>query len=142
MTGKRVGFHIWEAYSPWSSFGEIAEAYLDSYQLPDLYEQFINEVLGLPYKEDAAADVDEEMLLNRREDYSEIPDDVLCLTCGVDIQDDRIETELVGHGLDGENWSVEKRIFYGLTSKKEVWKLLDDYLLSSYETESGYPPRS
>mgnify|MGYP000273149268 FL=1 len=45
-------------------------------------------------------------MLSRREQYdAELPDDVLVLTVGVDTQDNRLEYEVVGHGLYGETWA-------------------------------------
>lgn len=49
---------------------------------------------------------DEDAMLSRREQYdAELPDDVLVLTVGVDTQDNRLEYEVVGHGLYGETWA-------------------------------------
>lgn len=90
------------------------------------------------------------ILYNRREAYkAEVPNEALVLTAGCDIQDDRIELEVVGWGQFEENWSIDYVVLYGDTSIKgdnegllpdrtpTVWRLLDDYLQRTYRHESG-----
>lgn len=58
--------------------------------------------------------MDEDEALTRREPYdAELPDGVLCLTCGVDTQDNRLEYEVVGHGYYDETWGIEKGVIVG-----------------------------
>lgn len=50
--------------------------------------EFINLKLGEPWKEDAKEEIDHEYLLQRRVRYEDfLPDGVLLLTAGVDVQD-------------------------------------------------------
>ena len=62
------------------------------------------------YGEDRGDLADEDEMLDRREEYNSeyLPDGVLALTCGVDTQDNRLEYEIVGHGLYGETWGIKK----------------------------------
>ena len=53
---------------------------------------------------------------------------VVLITAGVDVQDDRLEVELVGWGRDEESWSVDYRTLYGDPSSPGVWGELDAYL--------------
>ena len=48
--------------------------------------------------------VEDAALLNRRElDDADVPEGVLVLTAGVDVQDDRFEVEVVGWGIGKES---------------------------------------
>ena len=57
------------------------------------------------------------------------------LTAGVDVQDDRLEIEIVGWGRDEESWSVDYRTIYGDPSSPAVWSDLDTILAQRFERE-------
>jgi phage terminase large subunit GpA-like protein len=58
-----------------------------------------------------------------------IPEDgVAILTAGVDVQDDRLELEIVGWGKDEESWSIDYRTIFGDPSGLTVWNDLDGLL--------------
>ena len=81
---------------------------------------------------------DEESMMARREDYeAELPDGVLCLTCGVDTQDDRFEYEVVGYGHFGESWGIKKGVIYGRPDSDEAWAALDDVISHVYKFKNG-----
>lgn len=132
-----AGFHIWEAYSPFSSLGAIAVAFLEAKKMPETLKTWVNTVLGESWEE-AANKLEATPLMERREDYGpEIPEGVAVLTAGVDTQDDRLEVEVTGWGLDFETWNVDYRIFYGDPNRPEVWQELKDRLLEPYMHECG-----
>lgn len=80
----------------------------------------------------------EDAMLSRREQYdAELPDDVLVLTVGVDTQDNRLEYEVVGHGLYGETWGIKKGIINGRPDTSEVWARLDDVIDHVYRFKNG-----
>src|SRR5690606_21432988 len=68
---------------------------------------------------------------------AEVPHGVLFLTAGVDIQDDRIECEVVGWGRDLESWSIDYRVIEGSPALQEVWDDLEDHLTGVWETADG-----
>lgn len=75
-----------------------------------------------------------EKLHARRSVYKhQVPDPVLIITAGVDVQDDRLEAEAVGWGRSYENWGIENVIFYGDTSKNIVWDDLDAWLKQPFD---------
>jgi len=59
------------------------------------------------------------------------------LTGAADIQDDRIEVECVGWGLEGERWSVDYQRFMGSPAQKDVWDQLDAWIEKTFEHEHG-----
>lgn len=132
-----AGFHLSELYSPWVSWGEMAVTFLEAKKLPETFKTFVNTALAETWEE-RGDDVDSDVLLKRRENYGPaLPLGVVFLTAGIDVQDDRIEAELVGWGADQESWSIEYQVFTGDPARPEVWQALDDGLLSSFAHESG-----
>jgi phage terminase large subunit GpA-like protein len=59
------------------------------------------------------------------------------LTAGVDVQDDRIELEVVGWGANEESWSIEFVTVPGNPALPEVWENLDIALAKTYTHEYG-----
>lgn len=136
-SGRHVGFHVWEIYSPWSSMSQIVEAFLEAKGDPETLQVFVNTVLGETWEADGET-VSDSRLVARRERYSaEVPDPVLVITAGVDIQADRIEAEAVGWTEHEESFGLEYRVFYGDTEGEEVWNQLDEWLERDFEREDG-----
>lgn len=138
-----AGFHINELYSPWRKWADIARDFLFAKQDPQLLKTWVNTSLGESWEEDAEK-ADPDSLMGRREHYGkdQIPERILYLTAGVDVQGDRLEAEIVGWRSSSrdespESWGIEYRIFHGDPAKNEVWDDLDEFLLGIYKTESG-----
>lgn len=136
---KRIaGFHISELYSPWVSWNDMVRNFLEAKKSPDTHQVFINTSFGEVWNESGRNRVNEIGLMARREHYdAEVPREVCVLTCGVDIQDDRIEAEVVGWGIDYESWNIEVAVFRGDPKGVDVWKDLDIYLQKEFEHEDG-----
>lgn len=62
------------------------------------------------------------------ENQLSIPAGVLVITCGFDVQGDRIEAEFVGWGLNGQSWGLGYHVLNGNTLEPAVWQKLDDLL--------------
>ncbi|OSM07603.1 putative phage terminase GpA [Magnetofaba australis IT-1] len=128
--GRTAGFHLSSLYSPhgWTSWGDIAAEHGLVHKDPSRLKVWVNTKLGETWEEDADR-VDGEGLLARREDWGElIPSDVAVLTAGIDVQDDRLEMEIVGWGRDEESWSIDYRVLWGDPSSPAVWEDLDNLL--------------
>lgn len=130
-----AGFKISQLYSPWKRLGELASEFIEAKSSPETLKVFVNTVLAELW-EDQGQRVDAAGLAARLESFGPLhdfghtaPAGVLAVTCGVDVQDDRIEVERVGWGLDDESWSLDHRIFYGDPASPAVWQELDQYLL-------------
>ncbi len=142
-----VGFFLNSLYSPigWYSWSEIARDYekakdkLEREKKSTLMKSFTNTVLGEPWKEPGEAP-EWRRLYERREKYEigVCPKGVLFLTAGVDVQKDRLEVEVVGWGKNKESWSVAHQVFSGDTANDDVWKKLQEYLLSTFKTDQGH----
>lgn len=135
---KKRGFHLNALASPWESWENIIEEFKDAKKKGvELLKTWTNTTLGETWA-DKTGEHDIEALLNRREDYgAELPDDVLVLTAGVDVQDDRLEVEIVGWGIDERSWGISYQTFYGDPGQEEVWNTLDDFLLKEWKFGDG-----
>lgn len=133
-----VGFWINSLYSPWRKWRELATKFLSDKKSPETLREFVNTVLAEPWDDEAQTSVDVTELLARRERYDgPVPAGVAVLTCGVDVQSDRLELELIGWGAGEESWSIEYRIIPGDPTGTAVWRELDEYLLRDRRHEFG-----
>lgn len=137
---KRAGFHVNSLYSPFWELRDLVAKFLDAVYSKDRNKimQFKNLQLGEAF-EDAEQTDDHEHVYNKRREYygCDIPKNVLLLTAAVDVQNDRLEAELVGWGHEYEQWSIQYRVFMGDPGQNQVWKELDAWLLKQYQREDG-----
>jgi phage terminase large subunit GpA-like protein len=113
-----AGFHISELYSPWATYGEMAESFLEAKKLPETLQTWI---------------------IARREPYTSemLPAGVLLVTVGTDVQDDRLESTIYGWGADEESWRLEHIVTRGDPGGSAVWQEHDDILRRRFPTEDG-----
>jgi phage terminase large subunit GpA-like protein len=133
-----AGFHISELYSPWSTFGEMAESFLEAKKLPETLRAWINTSLGETWEERGDT-VDAAGLIARRETYTAdlLPPGVLVVTVGTDVQDDRLEYTIYGWGADEEAWRLEHGVLRGNPGSAALWQEHDDILRRRFATEDG-----
>lgn len=132
-----AGFHINGLYSPWTMLADAVRDFLIAKKAPDTLRVFVNTFLAETW-EDAGETVGDIRFDDREEEFgANIPDDIVVITAGIDVQDDRLELELVGWGRDEESWSLEYKTLYGDPSTPHLWNDLDNILKASYTTESG-----
>ena len=132
-----AGFHINGLYSPWTMLADAVRDFLIAKKAPDTLRVFVNTFLAETW-EDQGETVGDIRFEDREEDFgASIPDDIVVITAGIDVQDDRLELELVGWGRDEESWSLDYKTLYGDPSTPHLWNDLDNILKASYTTESG-----
>lgn len=132
------GFHLNELVSPWRRWEQIIEDFRQAKKSPETLKTFVNTSLGETWEEEGET-VDSTGLLARREEYAaQVPKDALVLTAAVDVQDDRLEVEVVGWAEGETSWNVDLRVIRGDPSQAQVWSDLDDVLNSTYEHELGH----
>jgi phage terminase large subunit GpA-like protein len=127
---RPVGMTTWTAM--WRKY-EIAK------DNPEKMRGFVNLELGLPYKETGSRPKLQH-IIELRGGYREgtIPDGVLFLTAGIDVQrgsakdpanPPRLEMEVCGHGAGFRTWSIIYRRFEGAVDDPSdgAWLELDDF---------------
>lgn len=131
--GKTAGFHLSGLYSPWTPMEDTVRDFLAAKRDPMRLKTWVNTFLGESWEEQGEQ-IDEHDLMERRADWGgEIPEEALLLTAGIDVQDDRLEYEVVAWGRGEESWSIEYRAIYGDPSTADLWLRLDEELFRSYE---------
>lgn len=142
-----LGFYSWrDAVHDWFEYLRTKD--------PNLLQVFVNQCCAQTFSL-VGGDIDYAGLFGRREHYSgskntfDVPKGGLCLTAGVDIQEDRIEVETVAWGLFDESWSIDYAVLVGDTAlmgnkhgvlpngQPSVWRLLNDYLGKKWRHETG-----
>ncbi|MFY0545465.1 phage terminase large subunit family protein [Brevibacillus sp. H7] len=139
---KVRGFHLNELASPWKRWTTIIEEFQEANKQAkagntELLKAWVNTTLGETWEEKGEG-VESDTLLKRREHYGcEVPDGVLVLTCGVDVQDNRLEYEIVGWGVEQESWGIQYGVIMGDPGQNHVWQMLDAVLEKRYERKDG-----
>ena len=131
-------FHLNALASPWVSWKEIIAEYLNVKDDDFQYKTFINTVLGKTFTVNLDSAMDYEAIYETREEYgAELHDNVVILTAGVDVQDNRLEVEVVGWGYGYESYGIIYRDFPGDPGKEEVWLKLDAFLRKKFKYKNG-----
>ena len=138
---KHAGFHINELYSPWSTWRAMVEEFLEAKKRPETLKVWVNTSLGETWEEEESYSIDNEKLAARIERYVDLPNGVVLLTAGVDVQDDRLVCLVKGWGVKDESWFVDFKTFYGSPGRGEVWSLLDGFLAQTWKHELGIDRR-
>lgn len=134
------GYHLNSLYAPlgWFSWTEIAQQYEDAGTDEIKLKTFWNTVLGLPWSQ--KGEVPKwESLFSRRENYrtNEPPDDVAIITVGVDVQQDRLELEVVGWAAGQRSYSLDYRVLIGDTAAASVWAELEKVVSETWVRPDG-----
>lgn len=138
------GYKLTSFYSPlgWLSWNDIAREFIKAHRLLQegdtrAMQVWKNTRNAEVWKENLAG-IDIKSANDRVEEYGcEVPNDVYVLTCGVDTQDDRFELEVLGHGRNGETWSIDYKVIAGDPQFEETQEMLDDYLSQSFTRQDG-----
>jgi phage terminase large subunit GpA-like protein len=133
-----AGFHLSALYSPWVVLADAVEEFLAAKKDPMRLKTFVNTFLGESWT-DQGEGVEDDVISARAEDYEGIPDQVVLLTAGADLQDDRAEITVIGWGAGEESWVISHDIVYGDPSSPQFWKQVDEILLQTYEHPIGAP---
>ena len=118
--------------SPFATFGERAEKFLLASGTKDRHktQSVINSAFGELWSpgggEVPAHDEIKKLILPYSMD--QVPVGVIALTCGVDVQKNRLVYVIRGWGSRATSWLIKYGELWGNTSEPEVWSALDDLL--------------
>jgi len=131
-----VSYHLSELYSSFRRWSDIVRSFLEKKANNDI-QSFTNVSLAETY--DGGGDqIDEMDLAERRESFGElIPDEVIAMFAGVDVQDNRLEVSIIGFGRDDETYVLGHEIMYGDPSTPQLWTALSSILFQTKQTYSG-----
>lgn len=141
---KKRSFHLNELASPWKHWDEIINDFREANKAVkesgdvERLKVWINTTLGEAWEERGES-ADDDSLLKRRERYmADLPEGVLLVTAGVDVQDDRFEVELTGWGRGYESWGIRYEKIFADLEKEEAWCKLEEYLDRELYFEDGH----
>jgi phage terminase large subunit GpA-like protein len=132
-------------YSPWVRLETVAKRWVKAVRSgrsgdPEKLKTAVNLLWGEEWIEHQGA-LDVEQLDGNRHPYGEhLPPGVRVLTCGVDVQEDRLEAEVVGWGIGGESWGVQYVRIYGSPTDlghQGPWASLDALVGQTWRTQDG-----
>jgi len=137
------GFRLSELVSIRRTWNEIVDQFRRAYlrtksgNMEDI-KVFFNTVLCRTFQ-DRKLQPDYLHIFARREDFQRgiVPKGGLFLTCAVDTQRDRIETEIRAWGRNGVSWSIDYHIYYFDTGNLENYKILESNLLNNFWPVEG-----
>jgi phage terminase large subunit GpA-like protein len=120
-----------------ASWVKLAAEFLAVKDDSDTLQTFVNTILAQGWRE-AAVEVNEADLAARAEPFSleVIPPEVLVLTVGVDVQDDRLEASVVGWSRT-EALVLGHVVLWGSPDEDATWAELDALLRSRWKHPHG-----
>lgn len=137
---------------PGAGVAELVKSYLEAEHRSAQGDEnarvvFVNSKLGRPYEFDDDRDDAETLQKRAQDDEGSLHEELLCphngllLTCGIDVQHDRVELTIRAWGRDEESWLVLYQAIYASQSCVEkndpVWDELDKVVFGGIEHERG-----
>lgn len=136
-TPESLTFHVWTAYSPFTTWGRIV---LDFYKAKgdiSKLKTFTNTTLGETWEEDEGDKVEWENLYARREVWGDVPVRTVVLTGFIDTQDDRYEGRVWAWAEGEESWLVDRWIINGDPASAELRRKVGLRLHQTYRRADG-----
>ena len=131
-----ASFHLNELYSCFRRLEDVVQSFLEKKAAGDL-QTFVNVSLAETWEEEGDQVESADLIARAHPFDGVVPVGVGVLTAGIDMQQDRLEIEVVGWGLGEESWSIDYRVLYGDPMRSEVWEELDAVLGETFEHASG-----
>lgn len=121
-----------------ASWAKLAAEFIAAKDDPAELQTFVNTILAQGWTE-SGAEVDETALAARAEpfDLNAIPADVLAITVGVDVQDDRIEATVCGWTRKQECLALGHVVIWGSFQDDGTWSELDELLRTRWKHPYG-----
>ncbi len=128
---RKVAFHLNSFYSPWLTFGDMAEKFLASKNEPEKLMNFINSWLAEPW-ESKADRLRSDIVMEKRLPHHRgiVPKEAMLLTMGIDVQLDHFWWGIRAWGLHLTSWLVD----YG---RAETWGDLEAMLMRDWPDDAG-----
>lgn len=135
---RSISFHIWTAYSPFTTWVQIVYDWLDALKDPNGVKTFINTTLGEPYGEAVAEKIGYEVLLEKVIRYGAVvPERVVYLTAGIDSQRNRYEMYVWGWAPGEEVFLIDKQIIMGRHDDEDTLQRVDAVINKKYRHADG-----
>ena len=139
---KVRGFHLNSLASLFVDWSDVVKKFLVANEEMkkgniELLKVWTNTEMGQSWEEEGE-ELEAETIISRCEPYEEeVPAQVIVLTAGVDVQDDRFELEVVGWAEEKENYGIYYKTIYGDLKLNNIWQELDEFLSRTFTTADG-----
>jgi phage terminase large subunit GpA-like protein len=132
---RNIGFHLPRMASGFCKLSDVVKEFVDAKGDPKKIKVFVNTVLAETSRE-SADETSPNVLMDRAEDFDidNIPDQVMILTAGVDVQKDRVECMIVGWGKEYQAWVLDYVIINGDPLQDDTWLKLETLLKREYRS--------
>lgn len=140
-----ASFHLPALYSPlgWYSWEQAAAEFYDANEASKAgdvskLKVWTNTVLAETWEEQGDK-VSEHELARRAEELPrrQVPSWGLVLTCGGDVQGDRVELYVWAWGRGERSAIIEREIVYGSPSEQTTWDRVDEFLQTQFSHQNG-----
>ena len=116
---RHIAFKAWSAYSPFSPWSQIVEEWYDAQGDILKLQAFTNTTLGQTWDMQHSGSVTQEAI------DSMIPiealGDIIAITAGIDVQDDRIEIQYAGHDIHNNLYVMGYDILHGDMTQPQIY---------------------
>lgn len=140
--GAFPSYHINALYAPIGlglSWAELAEEWLEAQDDSPKLMRFANTRLAETWA-DRTGDIKANTLMARVDPYPlrSVPPGCLVITTGVDVQGNRLEAQVVGHGKGDRTWTLDYHVIPGNPEDERLWEALADYVNAiSFQNAQG-----
>ena len=111
---KHAGFWASKLYGQFRAIPYLVEKWNEAQGNLERLKMFINTQLAETFETPGEQIKEVTWLTSRCEEFhAEVPDGVGLITAGIDVQDNRLEVEVVGWGINEESWSLMHHIVTG-----------------------------
>jgi phage terminase large subunit GpA-like protein len=136
LVAPTLSFWVSGLASPFVTFGDRVLSYLEAVALGDdaAIQTAINAGFGELYAAGGGAVKEWQQVASRRNPHKqgEMPNGVIKLTCGIDVQGNGFYYDVRGWGARATSWQIESGEIAGHTNEPEVWNDLANLLLGEW----------
>lgn len=133
-----VSFHIWTAYSPFTTWVQIVKDFFKTKGDPGKLKTFTNTTLGETWAEEVGERPLPELVHSWGEQYTaQVPERVVYLTAGIDSQLDRYEMRVWGWAPGEEAYLIDRQIIMGRHDEEDTLVRVDEAIDAQYLSDSG-----
>ena len=121
-----------------ASWSRLAKEFIGAKDDPTTLQTFVNTILGQGWRGEGD-ELDDERMAEGAEDFGLdlLPEEVLALTVGCDVQHDRLELTYVGWTEAGTALVLGHRVIWGQWDDETTWAELDDALRERFPHALG-----
>lgn len=132
-----AGFHLNELYSPWRQWADVARDYETSRSDPMRLRVWVNTSMGEPWDTSDEERLHYQDLIDQaqKSNYQtgQVPEGVVILAAGVDVQHDRLEVAVWGWSKGEKGWLIDYQKIYGDPRQSLVWAELETFLANGFD---------